>query len=297
MPCGKPLKCGRHKCPKICHSGNCEVEGESCKLKCVSRIKCGHACAAPCHRGDCPEVVCRQLTEVSCPCGRRQEVMQCCKRDVEFQRVLAEAVSHELNEMFKNEGQEAENEPTVEELTANLRATKDISIILSCDKECARVERLRKIAEALQLHNPDPETRIGPPNYSEFLKKFTLKSPQFVEMVHDKLSALVMQAKKSAKKNNTYAFDSMNREKRTVVHEYSDHFGIQSESFDEEPNRNVIVTASKDKCWLPSVSLVDVVFRKSAPSKTGRKNVYQDLELSEPPKTKIMGPANLHKYK
>jgi transcriptional repressor NF-X1 len=77
------------------------------------------------------------------------------------------------------------------------------------------------MAEALQLENPDLETRLGPPNYSEFLKKFAQKNPQFVEMVHTKLTDLVMSSKKSKKTNVTYAFDCMNREKRTVVHEYS----------------------------------------------------------------------------
>ena len=51
----------------------------------------------------------------------------------------------------------------------------------------------------------------------------------------------------------------MNREKRQFVHEYSDHFGVTSESFDNEPKRNVVATAFKDRSWLPSQSVVDVV--------------------------------------
>jgi len=66
---------------------------------------------------------------VSCPCGRRKEVVLCWKRDIEFERTLSDAVSHELNEMFKNEGKEAEEEPTVDELTAKLRASQDKSVV------------------------------------------------------------------------------------------------------------------------------------------------------------------------
>lgn len=51
----------------------------------------------------------------------------------------------------------------------------------------------------------------------------------------------------------------MNREKRQFVHEYSDHFGVSSESFDNEPKRNVVATAYKDRSWLPSQSIVDVI--------------------------------------
>jgi hypothetical protein len=53
----------------------------------------------------------------------------CWKRDIEFERVISESVAHELNEMFKNEGKEAENEPTPEELAASLRASKDMSVV------------------------------------------------------------------------------------------------------------------------------------------------------------------------
>lgn len=35
----------------------------------------------------------------------------------------------------------------------------------------------------------------------------------------------------------------MNREKRQFVHEYCEHFGCQSEAYDEEPNKNVVATA------------------------------------------------------
>ena len=35
----------------------------------------------------------------------------------------------------------------------------------------------------------------------------------------------------------------MNRDKRQFVHELSSHFGVESESFDAEPKRNVVATA------------------------------------------------------
>jgi hypothetical protein len=104
----------------------------------------------------------------------------------------------------------------------------------------------------------------------------------------------------------------MNRDKRRVVHEYAEHFGCLTESFDDEPNRNVVCTASKDKvivtfakvfCYefkmgfftffqsfLPAVSLVDAVFRPSTSS--GRKNAFNDVEIFQNSKSQIMGPAN-----
>ena len=49
----------------------------------------------------------------------------------------------------------------------------------------------------------------------------------------------------------------MNRDKRAMVHEYAQHFGITTQSFDAEPQRNVIATAARDKCSLPTVSLLE----------------------------------------
>ena len=49
-------------------------------------------------------------------------------------------------------------------------------------------------------------------------------------------------AKESKQKSRSHSFDVMNRDKRQFVHELSDHFGIESESYDAEPKRNVVAT-------------------------------------------------------
>jgi transcriptional repressor NF-X1 len=54
----------------------------------------------------------------------------------------------------------------------------------------------------------------------------------------------------------------MNHEKRQFIHELCVHFGCESESFDAEPKRNVVATAVKDRVWLPSQSVLDVVNNK-----------------------------------
>lgn len=56
-PCGKPLTCGRHKCVKPCHPGECN--DNSCSQPCQeSRQSCGHACNSACHDGPCPSTPC-----------------------------------------------------------------------------------------------------------------------------------------------------------------------------------------------------------------------------------------------
>lgn len=78
-------------------------------------------------------------------------------------------------------------------------------------------------------------------------------------MVHDKLTNLVQLAKESKQKNRSYSFESMNRDKRHFVHECCEHFGCESAAYDPEPNRNVVATASRDRSWLPSYSILEVL--------------------------------------
>lgn len=129
---------------------------------------------------------------------------------------------------------------------------------IDCNEECAKQERNRRVALALQIQNPDLSAKLAT-NYSEFLKEMAKKEPTFCALVHDKLTELVKLAKESKQKSRSHSFDYMNRDKRQFVHELSDHFGIDSESYDAEPKRNVVATAVKERAWLPSQSIMDVV--------------------------------------
>merc|ERR1719508_136341 len=85
-------------------------------------------------------------------------------------------------------------------------------------------------------------------------------------MIHTKLTELVKLSEESKQKSRAYSFDCMNREKRQLVHEFAEHFGCESESYDAEPKRNVVATALRDKSWLPSISLTEFVSKqKRAP--------------------------------
>jgi transcriptional repressor NF-X1 len=98
------------------------------------------------------------------------------------------------------------------------------------------------------------------------MKEWGKKDPNFCNMIHEKLTELVKLAKESRQKSRSLSFDCMNRDKRQLVHEYAEHFGCESESYDAEPKRNVVATALKDKSWLPAISLLEFVQKqKKAP--------------------------------
>jgi len=65
---------------------------------------------------------------------------------------------------------------------------------LECTTECAKLERNRRIALALQIRNPDLSPNVTP-RYSDFMKEFAKKDVSFCNYVHEKLAELVTNAK------------------------------------------------------------------------------------------------------
>uniref|UniRef100_A0A8C5J2V8 Nuclear transcription factor, X-box binding 1 n=1 Tax=Junco hyemalis TaxID=40217 RepID=A0A8C5J2V8_JUNHY len=71
LRCNQMLKCGMHKCKRICHKGECLID-EECKQPCIiPRLYCNHPCMAPCHPSShCPTTSCcakvRYLKEIHC---------------------------------------------------------------------------------------------------------------------------------------------------------------------------------------------------------------------------------------
>lgn len=127
---------------------------------------------------------------------------------------------------------------------------------MECNDECYKQIRNAGLAEALQINNPELSSKVVP-RYSDFLKDWVRRDPGLCATVHTKLVNLVKLAQESKQKSRSYSFPNMNRDKRQLVHEYCQHFAITTQSFDSEPNRNVIVTAVRDKSSVPSVSLLE----------------------------------------
>ena len=132
---------------------------------------------------------------------------------------------------------------------------------LECVEECHQIERNKRLSLALQIRNPDLASKVQP-KYSEFMKDWAKKDPALCSMIHKKLTELVKLSKESKQKSRAYSFECMNREKRQLVHEFAEHFGCESESYDAEPKRNVVATALRDKSWLPALSLLEFVAKQ-----------------------------------
>lgn len=222
MPCNKPLKCGKHKCIKTCHAGPCEVETDVCKQNCAkTRVMCPHACNAPCHLDSaCPETLCRETVEVSCQCGLRKQNRTCHEFSSDFRKIATARMASSMEQM-QNGGMISLSDVLGPVKTSNNKT-------LECNEECRMAERNRRLAIGLQIRNPDLPSKLQP-KYSDFIRGWAKKDAKLVSMIHEKLTELVKLAKDSKhQKSRSYSFPTMNREKRQLVHEMCEMFGVES---------------------------------------------------------------------
>ncbi|XP_014242992.1 protein shuttle craft [Cimex lectularius] len=257
LPCGRPLACG-HKCNRRCHDGACLGPEDICVQPCTTIREggCDHPCANPCHPDrPCPtNTPCLAKLKVTCECGRRSVIRTCTENHSEYQRIATSLLANKIaNVRLGN---------TVEASDMSSIAKKMSLKTLECNEECRKYERNLRLAVSLQIANPDLSSKFSP-RYSDSMKAWAKKDSRFCEMVHDKLTQLVQLAKQSKQKSRSYSFPSMGAVKRQFVHEYCEHFGVESVAYDPEPNRNIVATAYKEKCWMPSYSLMEVVQRES----------------------------------
>lgn len=197
--------------------------------------------------------------KVKCACGHLSRVVICSENEREYRRIRTSQLAAQ---MFQSDGSNSID------ISCNDFSGGGNKNKLDCNEECSQIERNRRMALALQLENPDVSTKVGPPKYSETLKEMARKDQFFAKEIHDKLTELVIKTKESNFKHRVHEFECMGREKRQFVHELAAHFGLTTQSFDPEPKRSVVATATKSEVWLPSISVVEVAqgVRKIAPA-------------------------------
>lgn len=175
---------------------------------------------------------------MSCECGLRTSTRACIDMAGEYQRIANSMLASKMADM------QLGHSIDIADIVGTTR--NKVLKTLECNDECRIIERNRRMAIGLQIRNPDLSAKLTP-RYSDFMRQWAKKDARFVQMVHDKLTELVQLAKQSKQKSRSYSFDSMNRDKRHFIHEYCEHFGCESAAYDQEPNRNVVATAVRDK--------------------------------------------------
>ena len=164
----------------------------------------------------------------------------CAELAREFSRIATAQLASSMAEMQRG------NYMELSEILAPVKLSNKSNKTLDCNEECRLLERNRRLAIGLQIRNPDLPQKLLT-KYSDFIRNFAKRDPALVKSIHDALTTLVKLAKESKQKSRSHSFPTMNREKRQLVHEMCEMFGVESVAYDAEPNRNVVATAFKDR--------------------------------------------------
>lgn len=215
--CVRKLKCGSHFCRKPCHrAGECEDAGKMCQQACGKPKKaCGHPCEEQCHAPSaCREdKPCPNKFFITCECQHLKQEMKC-------------------NASKSSEGNSKKS--------------------LTCDDECARLERNRKLALALNI---DPEAHKDDhiPYSSETLKMFRENVKWGQEQEREFRVFAADEAEKRLR------FKPMPSLQRAFLHCLAEDFGFDSESMDPEPHRHVAVFKTPRFVMAPMKTLKECV--------------------------------------
>lgn len=183
--------------------------------------------------------------------------MVCSEASSNYQRIAAIAIASRLSDMQLGDSVEIGQLITKKEMK---------QARLQCDEECAALERNRRLAEALNIDlSSDPfNTRGSTSKFSDSLKEDARKELKFVSEVEEVMKNLVELANKGKQSKRSHCFPPMNRDHRKIIHELAEVYGIESESYDSEPKRNIIITAVRGKTSCPNTTLTTLIERETA---------------------------------
>ncbi|KAL8818930.1 MAG: hypothetical protein Q9223_002547 [Gallowayella weberi] len=215
--CGQKLKCGSHFCRKQCHRpGDCEKSGVACLQACGKPKKaCGHPCEEQCHApSSCREdKPCQNKLLITCDCQHLKQEMKC---------------------------------------GASKTSEGNTKKSLSCDDECSRLERNRKLALALNI-DPEAHKDDHVPYSTETLRFFRENSKWAQQQEREFRVFAADEAERRLR------FKPMPSHQRTFLHSLAEDFGFDSESMDPEPHRHVAVFKTPRFVMAPMKTLAECI--------------------------------------
>ena len=245
--CGKKLKCGSHYCVKTCHSpGECEDAAGHCNQPCGKEKKvCGHPdIENVCHAPfPCKEdKPCQSKIFITCDCQHQKQEMKC---------------------------------------GASKTGEGNSGKTLACNDECARLERNRKLAVALNI---DQSTHIDGgdhiPYSSDTLNLFA-ENVKWAQTQEREFRVFA-----STSEERRIRFKPMQSRQRAFIHALAEDFGLDSESMDPEPHRHVMIWKTPRFVSAPSKTVAEALrIRTAQRSGTASANVTDDETTKKAPKS------------
>ncbi|PSK55386.1 hypothetical protein B9Z65_2775 [Elsinoe australis] len=200
--CGAKLKCGSHFCRKPCHKpGECEdAFDKPCAQPCGKPKKaCSHPDEAPCHAPyPCKEdKACQSKIVITCACQ-------------------AQKVESRCGASRSSEG----------------NSTKQ----LPCTDECARLERNRRLAVALNI---DASSHVDGGDHVPYSDETLNLYASYQAWAQTQEREFRVFADSPGEKR--LRFKPMKAQERAFLHSLAQDFAFDSESLDPEPHRHVLL--------------------------------------------------------
>lgn len=250
--CGQKLKCGSHFCQKMCHrAGECEdAAGQPCQQACgKAKTVCGHPDENTCHAPyACKEdKPCTNKIIITCECQAQKQEMRC-------------------NASKSGEGNLAKS--------------------LSCNEECSRLERNRKLALALNI---DRSTHVDGGDhipYSEDTLRLFQAHPKWAQNQEREFRVFA-----EADDEKRLRFKPMKPKEREFIHFLAEDFGFDHESMDPEPHRHVLVFKSPRFVSAPNKIISECVRLRAAQQAASGKVAVVENEASNKSRANEVGAA------
>ncbi|XP_010475879.1 PREDICTED: NF-X1-type zinc finger protein NFXL1 isoform X2 [Camelina sativa] len=245
--CGKTRRCGMHACARSCHPEPCDSYNESeagmrvtCGQKCgAPRRDCRHTCAALCHpSAPCPDLRCEVPVTITCSCGRISATVPC----------DAGGRSANSSNVFSAAYDEAS---ILQKLPAPLQPVESSGNRiplgqrkLSCDDECAKLERKRVLQDAFDITPPNLEALHFSESsaMTEIISDLYRRDPKWVLAVEERCKFLVLgKARGSTSALKVHVFCPMQKDKRDTVRLIAERWKLGVSNAGWEPKRFTVV--------------------------------------------------------
>ncbi|CAA6658638.1 unnamed protein product [Spirodela intermedia] len=252
--CGKTRRCGIHACARTCHPPPCDSTCESgrggaagstaaasCGQVCgAPRRDCRHTCTAGCHPSSpCPDLRCEFSVTITCSCGRITATVPC------------GAGGNGAGGGFL-EASIVEKLPVpLQPVEENGRRLPLGQRKLTCDEECAKLERKRVLADAFDIAptNLDALHFGENPSVSELLSDLLRREPKWVLAVEERFKTLVLgkpvRTSSSSSSLKVHVFCAMAKEKRDAVRLMAERWKLAVHAAGWEPRRFLVVRDSR----------------------------------------------------
>ncbi|MGH0136124.1 UNVERIFIED_CONTAM: hypothetical protein FKN15_066220 [Acipenser sinensis] len=238
--CGSLLNCDKHTCAQVCHSGKCQPCQLQVSQECLtvaSTLVCKYAI-----HSHVSLVLVFQKWYSAALVGRLPS-----PNFWSLGTLSARAAQIPFHHVEKPVPNRYHVDQMIQFIYVKTFAMKRnvvrARLLLPSNADVA--SKLKRLAEALNIDlSSDPfNTRGSTSKFSDSLKEDARKELKFVSEVEEVMKNLVELANKGKQSKRSHCFPPMNRDHRKIIHELAEVYGIESESYDSEPKRNIIITA------------------------------------------------------